>query len=368
MVADLATRTPDQDRRAAGAPWPLRHFPDGRGRHPAAGVRQHPCADQRPARTAFHSSVRMTAYRARSARPNAGDGTGAFGQGRDHASDGPISLHGRATPPARGILRKPRTKMLGEPRSVALTSRKERQMGNVGEYVGAPMTQEQSAKMALAGASNFIDIISDLKCALLINKSKLPLITSDNPAVESNRFILQKYKGLKNWGLSTAGIYLYLPISPKYAFIAYDKCVYKLSGKVGRICDINQADVFILNQLIFLNSDNSIYFHNNEFPDKLVAGLKVVSGLRQDSEFRVNVAVLTENNESKEYQTFVAVTDEEFMNAGEGLLHIESRPPKINKHFSKLRYQYKLRYVDTRSGAGLRRYTVDQDALRRNRY
>lgn len=236
------------------------------------------------------------------------------------------------------------------------------------EYVGAPMTQEQSAKMALAGASNFIDIISDLKCALLINKSKLPLITSDNPAVESNRFILQKYKGLKNWGLSTAGIYLYLPISPKYAFIAYDKCVYKLSGKVGRICDINQADVFILNQLIFLNSDNSIYFHNNEFTDKLVAGLKEVSGLRQDSEFRVNVAVLTENNESKEYQTFVAVTDEEFMNAGEGLLHIESRPPKINKHFSKLRYQYKLRYVDTRSGAGLRRYTVDQDALRRNRY
>jgi hypothetical protein len=52
----------------------------------------------------------MTVHRARSARPNAGDRTGTFGQGRDHASDGPISLHGRATPPARGILREPRTK------------------------------------------------------------------------------------------------------------------------------------------------------------------------------------------------------------------------------------------------------------------
>ncbi len=104
------------------------------------------------------------------------------------------------------------------------------------EFVGAPMTQEQSAKMALASASKLFEIILDLRCALLINNSKLPLITSDNPAVESNRFILQKYKGLRNWGLSNAGVYLYLPISPKYAFIAFDKNVYKLLGKVGNIC------------------------------------------------------------------------------------------------------------------------------------
>ena len=123
-----------------------------------------------------------------------------------------------------------------------------------------------------------------------------------------------------------------------------------------------------MNQLIFLNSYNSNYFHNNEFADKLVAGLKEVSDLKPDSEFRVNVAVLDENNESKEYRTFVVVTDEEFMNARKGFLYLESRPPKINKHFSRLRYQYEPRYVDTRSGAGLRRYTVDQDVLQRNRY
>ena len=53
-------------------------------------------------------------------------------QGRDHASDGPIILHGRATPPVSGTLREPRTKLPGELRSVALTSWKECQMGNVG--------------------------------------------------------------------------------------------------------------------------------------------------------------------------------------------------------------------------------------------
>ncbi len=41
---------------------------------------------------------------------DAGDGTGAFGQGRDHASDSSISLHGRAMPPVSGILREPRSK------------------------------------------------------------------------------------------------------------------------------------------------------------------------------------------------------------------------------------------------------------------
>ncbi len=65
---------------AAGATWALRHLPDGRGGAAAAGVRRHCCVDQRPARTAFHSSVRMTAHRARSARPNGGDETGAIGQ------------------------------------------------------------------------------------------------------------------------------------------------------------------------------------------------------------------------------------------------------------------------------------------------
>ena len=29
MVTDLFARTADQDRYAAGAPWPLRHLPDG---------------------------------------------------------------------------------------------------------------------------------------------------------------------------------------------------------------------------------------------------------------------------------------------------------------------------------------------------
>ncbi len=53
LVAGLAARTPDQDRRAAGAPWSLRHLPDGGGRHPKTSVRRDTSSDRRVAASPF---------------------------------------------------------------------------------------------------------------------------------------------------------------------------------------------------------------------------------------------------------------------------------------------------------------------------
>ena len=230
------------------------------------------------------------------------------------------------------------------------------------DFLGAPMTQEQAAKMALSNAPYYIDTVSDLKRIILYNESKIPFISSDNPAVSSNRLIIQRHPSRKNWGSISAGYYLYLPISPSRAFLAYDANVYRLTDRVGSSCAIGIEDVHRLNQLIYLNSDNCIFIHDECAIEGVVQRLRTVADIRPEAPFRVNTAILDKDDPSTGYQRFRGANDDEFKRASRGLLHLESRPPQIANHFPKLRYQFDPRYIDTHSGAGWLRYTVDRSS------
>ncbi len=141
MVADLAARTPDQDRGAAGAPWPLRHLPDGRGRHPTPRLRRHPDHDQRPARAAAIRDARMTISTPRSAAINAGDSKGVFEDRPDHVEYG--SKHGvsRAQRPTRSILRENQSEVTCSSRSAPVASPEASHMGNAGSVYRAARQQ-----------------------------------------------------------------------------------------------------------------------------------------------------------------------------------------------------------------------------------
>ncbi len=86
MVADLAARAVDQDRRPACPPRPLRPLPVRRGCAAPVGLRGHHCADQRPARAAGRNGVCMIGTTARSSVRNAGDGKGASRTRQNHSS------------------------------------------------------------------------------------------------------------------------------------------------------------------------------------------------------------------------------------------------------------------------------------------
>src|SRR3954451_10100829 len=57
MVADQRERKADQNRREDCQPWPIRDFPNGRGRGAATDVRRHSVAD-RPATRAACTGMR----------------------------------------------------------------------------------------------------------------------------------------------------------------------------------------------------------------------------------------------------------------------------------------------------------------------
>ena len=122
LVPDIPARTPDQNRGTTGAPWPLRHVPDGCSRTAASGPRGHPSPDQ---------------HLARAAGQDPEDASAATGQVRptpEETVPKPVGAARLAAPHLRfpPFHRHSRRKMLGHSIQVAVTSRESGQMGYVG--------------------------------------------------------------------------------------------------------------------------------------------------------------------------------------------------------------------------------------------
>jgi hypothetical protein len=72
---------------------------------------------------------------------------------------------------------------------------------------------------------------------------------------------------------------------------------------------------------------------------------------------RVNTAVEDPDQEQDGSKRFSVASDEEFASSSKGgLIHLESVPPIVPRHFPKLRIKQNPRFMGTKSGAGLKRY------------
>jgi len=97
----------------------------------------------------------------------------------------------------------------------------------------------QAAMHAVAGCMH---VMSDLKVCLLRNATEIPYITSDDPAVLTNRWQLEdrRTRG-RALGLKQAGAIFLLPLSPKIMCIGYDPSIYNIANKGGWLTIKSQA-------------------------------------------------------------------------------------------------------------------------------
>src|SRR3546814_9519001 len=66
-------------------------------------------------------------------------------------------------------------------------------------------------------------IVDDLKLCLVRNHTDMPFVTSDNPAILTNRLHLQRrHKALNSFGVKSAGAIFVLPLNQKLCAILYD--------------------------------------------------------------------------------------------------------------------------------------------------
>jgi len=120
----------------------------------------------------------------------------------------------------------------------------------------------QQAMRAFAKAHPVVD---DMKVCFFLNRTQLPFITSDDPAVMTNWLYLQKQKLFTVApGLSGAGAILLLPITPQILFMAYDGDIYTVPNANGCVEITKAEDVTALNAHQFMNCRANVYFEDWE--------------------------------------------------------------------------------------------------------
>jgi hypothetical protein len=218
--------------------------------------------------------------------------------------------------------------------------------GRLEEILGPAMTIPDLMQSSLSEGKFYSDTIADLKPVLLVNETSYPFITTDNPAIHYNRFVVQRHKGIRNWGISSAGTYLYLPLSKNLAFIAYDKDVYQMKGRQKTLLSVTENEVRRLNEMLYLHSDDVVFIPSKGKVEEPLEHLLAVQHLKPDSLGRVNFALEVEGPFQKGGKSFLTATPDEFANSrGGGLIHYESTPPIVENFFGPLSFKQKPRFT-----------------------
>jgi hypothetical protein len=141
----------------------------------------------------------------------------------------------------------------------------------------------------------FVDVmhsIDDLTVRLLRNRTSVPFVTSDDPAVLSNRWYLEDSRtSSRSFGLHSAGALLLLPLSPQVQFLGYDSEVYKVEHEGGWAEVRDPADVEALNQHQFLNCRANIFLRDSAHAVSVSEAYNRVAQLRPSTRHRIHYAV-----------------------------------------------------------------------------
>jgi hypothetical protein len=207
--------------------------------------------------------------------------------------------------------------------------------------------------------------IHDLRDCLVINQSKYPFITSDNPSVIVNRFHIQKskYKFIGS-GLMSSGLTIVLPLSPRVAFVSYDRGVYTAKLQGSTVVTKKQRDVEALNALQVLKASDNIYFgsaDNSEYVKNIVKKYKC---RRPNAWYRWNFAVEDSRKDVGNRKYYRVIETSAEFKAGSGLAHLESISVDPGAWCSLFSFRSKPSVVDTCSAAG---FVRSENLLRLNK-
>lgn len=168
----------------------------------------------------------------------------------------------------------------------------------MGRAAGVPAEQfrmniREAVRESMRTFVDAMHSVDDLKICLLRNRTKVPFVTSDDPAVLTNRWYLesQRTRG-KSFGLHSAGALLLLPLSPEVLCLGYDGDVYSLPHEKGWIAVKQEADVCALNQHQFFNCLANIFVKDRAHGGLIQDAYAAAAALRPKARHTLHYAVL----------------------------------------------------------------------------
>ncbi len=150
---------------------------------------------------------------------------------------------------------------------------------------------KEAVEIACRAFPGLMHEIDDLKVCVMKNKTNVPFITSDNPAVLTNKWRLDHNRspGL-SFGVGSSGMLAILPLTPRLIFIGYDGDVYSIPKQDGVVEIKNRRDVIALNRHQFLQCVANVYVNDVTFEDELIKHYLEVESARPKERYVVHYA------------------------------------------------------------------------------
>lgn len=233
-----------------------------------------------------------------------------------------------------------------------------------GEAKDMHLSHADSVRLAMSMFAGALEMVADLKVVLVRNGTSLGLITSDDPAVLSNRLYAQKLPMPgRGGGLGNSGALIYLPLTPCHGSLIYDGDVYTAPHENGWV-ELKGDDVASLNEQQQLNCRMNLYFSEWQDLDTIREQARLVSDRRVGERHQMRVAV-PEPEQFPGWESFRVVSREEAQSAERSMIHLQSTPPRFSRWPSVLKWRSGAHGYSNGSGAGLiRRWILH--ALRGN--
>lgn len=209
--------------------------------------------------------------------------------------------------------------------------------------------------------------IRDLVCVLLRNRTDIPFVTSDNPAVTLNRFFAV-HSRLRSaaTGLGSAGAILLLPLTPSHALMWYDSDVYNIENQNGWHDIKNSKDAMAINQHQILHCKCNVYFSTSHKHEWIKEEFNTLSSERKKPLWKQRFGVLDERKNGVERYRFIEGPRSKEHSRGLIVTSSVPRYPTVWPTF--LRWRHRGVAFDTGTGIGVvRRAFLDENPLVRVR-
>jgi Protein of unknown function (DUF4238) len=195
----------------------------------------------------------------------------------------------------------------------------------------------QAVQLAMRVYAEMMSVVDDLKVCVVRNRSAVPLVTSDDPAVLTNRWYLEDRRIVgRSFGLQASGLLALLPLTPRLMCVIYDGDVYSIQHDSGWVDIRSVGDIRAINQHQFLNCFANVFVHDLAYSNEVRSALATAGPRRLKSRHAIHIAVLDKS--IGDYSRYRVVSPDEARDS-EALLHSESLFPEPTAWPSFLRWR-----------------------------
>lgn len=219
------------------------------------------------------------------------------------------------------------------------------------------MSEQDILHMGVRVSMRSLNVVEDLKTCLIRNTTKVPFITSDDPAILTNRWYNQNKlaKGL-SYGVGNSGALLILPLSPSVCCVMYDGDVYNISNSAGWVIADRISDVTALNQFQVIKCHSTLYFDQWEKIDYIKSLRDNFISLRPDKRHEIIKLVLAYKDERGEH--YKPFDESEWDRSKPLILHARTHEGRPARWPSFIKFRTNPKIYTNGSGVGFARRAV----------